>query len=109
MGFLRKVEDMYIGHGHLPPHSFLHMTIQEVLAAWHWSSTLCSQELEKLVRRPDLFPLDQYLALRKQEQPHILENCYVLICVNICLNVSQQSQYPAYLLVGGTTSMIDYM
>ena len=61
MGFLRKVEDMYIGHGHISSHSFLHLTLQEFLAAWYWSRTLSSQELEELVSQPDLFPLDQFL------------------------------------------------
>ena len=60
MGFLCKVEDMYIGHGHLSSNSFLHLTLQEFLAAWYWSHTLSSQQLEELVSRPDLFSLDDF-------------------------------------------------
>ena len=49
MGLLRKVEDMYIGHGHLPSHSFLHLTHQEFLATWYWSHALSFRQLKELV------------------------------------------------------------
>ena len=51
----------YLGSFALISHNFLHLTLQESFAALYWSRTPSSQQLEELVRRPDLFPLDQFL------------------------------------------------
>ena len=61
MDFLRNVEDVYVEDGHRSSHSFLHLTLQEFLAALYWSCTLSSQQLQILVSRPDLFSLIQFL------------------------------------------------
>ena len=39
---------------------FTHLTLQEFLAAFHWTE-LPPQELTELLQRPDLFPIQAYL------------------------------------------------
>ena len=41
-------------------HTFTHLTLQEFLAAYYWSK-LSPQHLTELLRRQDLFPVEEYL------------------------------------------------
>ena len=92
MGFLCKVEDMYVRHGHRSSHSFLHLTLQEFLAALYWTHTLSSQKLEELVSQPDLFPLDWFV------QGH---HCY-----NHQSFTSPMTHWPGLLFLAGLTKSI---
>ena len=45
---------------HPTSHSFIHLTLQEFLAAYYWSQ-LPPQQLTELLLREDLFPIERYL------------------------------------------------
>jgi len=56
MGLMQHVEDVETEETPSASYSFLHLTLQEYLAALHWSQ-LPIQELVALLKRPNLFPL----------------------------------------------------
>ena len=68
MGFLRKVEGMYVENEYEESHTFLHLTLQEFLAALYWCHKLSSCELEELITRPDLFPIQNFVTEKELDQ-----------------------------------------
>ena len=49
-------EELVIGRS--VSYSFLHLTLQEYLAALHWSRLMGSEDMVRLVSETSLFPLD---------------------------------------------------
>ena len=48
-------------------HSFTHLTLQEFLAARHWSQ-LPLQQLTEVLQRQNLFPIQQYMIWKGSEK-----------------------------------------
>ena len=56
MGLMHKEEGAHVAEGVSQSYSFLHLTLQEFLAALYFSQQ-SSQELVELMKKPDLFPI----------------------------------------------------
>ena len=60
LGLMIQVEDVYVDVGSCVSYSFLHLTLQEFLAALHWSQ-LSADELTNVLQQTDLFPLSNFI------------------------------------------------
>ena len=68
MGMTQSAEDTLVSRQHTPvSHCFLHLTLQEYLAALYWSR-LGSEEVVSVVARSGLFPLDTLVKEGAQEE-----------------------------------------
>ena len=56
MGLMHKEEGVQVAEGVSQSYSFLHLTLQEFLAAFYFSQQ-SPQELVELMKKPDLFPI----------------------------------------------------
>ena len=62
LGLMQREEELTAGIGRSSSHNFLHLTLQEYLAAVHYSQQCDSPEqLTQLLTRDDLFPLSSFL------------------------------------------------
>ena len=62
LGLMQREEELTAGIGRSSSHNFLHLTLQEYLAAVHYSQQCDSPEqLTQLLTRDDLFPLGSFL------------------------------------------------
>ena len=62
LGLVQREEELTAGTGRSSSHNFLHLTLQEYLAAVHYSQQCDSPEqLTQLLTRDDLFPLRNFL------------------------------------------------
>ena len=68
LGLLQKVsEDNYRSRNTVTSYSFLHLTLQEYLAALHWSK--CGEEVSSLFEQTGALPIKQYF--KKKAAPDI--------------------------------------
>ena len=93
LGFLQREEVVTSGIGISTSHNFLHLTLQEYLAAVNYSQKCSSSEqLSQLLTRDDLFPLNNFLQYYGVEKEPTI---YPLSAVNYsqqCSNLEQSSQ-----------------
>ena len=66
MGLMVKSENQYYDQDPTESFCFIHLTLQEYLAALYWSH-YAKQELEELLTRPNLFPIDKFILKSKTE------------------------------------------
>ena len=96
MGLMIQVEDMYIDVGPHLSYSFLHLTLQEFLAAIYWSQR-SANDLTTLLKQTHLFPIHDFIdkgsieiSSRPPEGKHI-QHWPVLIFLagigGICSNI----------------------
>ena len=68
LGLLQKVsEDNHFSHNTVTSYSFLHLTLQEYLAALYWSK--CGKEVSSLFEQTGALPIKQYF--KKKTDPDI--------------------------------------
>ena len=74
LDLMQSVEDTVKWKAPSSSYTFNHLTLQEFLAALHWSQ-LPPQQLTELLQRQDLFPVQQYLKgmqhTRKEEEESV--------------------------------------
>ena len=74
LDLMQSVEDTVKWKTPSSSYTFNHLTLQEFLAALHWSQ-LPPQQLTELLQRQDLFPVQQYLEgmqhTRKEEEESV--------------------------------------
>ena len=74
LGLMQREEELTAGIGRSSSHNFLHLTLQEYLAAVYYSQQCDSPEqLTQLLTRDDLFPLSsflQYYGKKRQRTIH---------------------------------------
>ena len=58
LGLMHRVEEVYPGRGRSVSYSFLHLTLQEYLAAYHWSQQPAA-DVKNVVDK--IFPLDSFI------------------------------------------------
>ena len=62
LGLMQREEELTAGIGRSSSHNFLHLTLQEYLAAVHYSQQCDNlEQLTQLLTRDDLFPLSSFL------------------------------------------------
>ena len=66
MGLMIQVEDIYVDVGSCVSYSFLHLTLQEFLAAIYWSQR-SADDLTTLLKQTHLFPIHDFIALESIE------------------------------------------
>ena len=66
MGLMIQVEDMYIDVGPRLSYSFLHLTLQEFLAAIYWSQH-SADDLTTLLKQTHLFPIHDFIEMESIE------------------------------------------
>ena len=96
MGLMIQVEDIYVDVGSCVSYSFLHLTLQEFLAALYWSQR-SANDLTTLLKQTHLFPIHHFIDMesikissRPPEGKHI-QHWPVLIFLagigGICSNI----------------------
>ena len=96
MGLMIQVEDIYVDDGSCVSYSFLHLTLQEFLAAIYWSQR-SANDLTTLLKQTHLFPIHDFIdkgsieiSSRPPEGKHI-QHWPVLIFLagigGICSNI----------------------
>ena len=63
MGLMIQVEDIYVDDGSCVSYSFLHLTLQEFLAAIYWSQR-SANDLTTLLKQTHLFPIHDFIDKR---------------------------------------------
>ena len=66
MGLMIQVEDIYVDVGSCVSYSFLHLTLQEFLAAIYWSQR-SANDLTTLLKQTHLFPIHDFINKRSIE------------------------------------------
>ena len=66
MGLMIQVEDIYVDVGSCVSYSFLHLTLQEFLAAIYWSQR-SANDLTTLIKQTHLFPIDDFIYMESIE------------------------------------------
>ena len=73
LGLMQREEELTAGIGRSSSHNFLHLTLQEYLAAVHYSQQCDSPEqLTQLLTRDDLFPLNSFLQHYGKKRKHTI-------------------------------------
>ena len=62
MGLMIQVEDIYVDVGSCVSYSFLHLTLQEFLAAIYWSQR-SANDLTTLLKQTHLFPIHNFIDM----------------------------------------------
>ena len=63
MGLMIQVEDIYVDVGSCVSYSFLHLTLQEFLAAIYWSQR-SADDLTTLLKQTHLFPVHDFIDMK---------------------------------------------
>ena len=63
MGLMIQVEDIYVDDGSCVSYSFLHLTLQEFLAAIYWSQR-SANDLTTLLKQTHLFPIHDFIDMK---------------------------------------------
>ena len=87
LGLMYQVEEVYPGRGRSVSYSFLHLTLQEYLAAYHWSK---QPEIGRTVEQ--LFPLDAFIE--KYSNPGDLHS-----------DAHVDTHWPVLLFIAGMTKL----
>ena len=66
MGLMIQVEDIYVDDGSCVSYSFLHLTLQEFLAAIYWSQH-SANDLTTLLKQTHLFPIHDFIDMESIE------------------------------------------
>ena len=66
MGLMIQVEDIYVDVGSCVSYSFLHLTLQECLAAIYWSQR-SADDLTTILKRTHLFPIYDFIDMESIE------------------------------------------
>ena len=66
MGLMIQVEDIYVDDGSCVSYSFLHLTLQEFLAAIYWSQR-SADDLTTLLKQTHLFPIHDFIHMESIE------------------------------------------
>ena len=66
MGLMIQVEDIYVDDGSCVSYSFLHLTLQEFLAAIYWSQR-SANDLTTLLKQTHLFPIHDFIDMKRIE------------------------------------------
>ena len=92
LGLMQREEEVISGFGRSVSHNFLHLTLQEYLAAVNYSQQ-CSnpEQLLKLLSRKDLFPLDSFLENYGKRRKRDI--------------VSSATHWPVVLFIAGRTKL----
>ena len=73
LGLMQREEELTAGIGRSSSHNFLHLTLQEYLAAVNYSQQCDSPEqLTQLLTRDDLFPLSSFLQYYGKKRKHTI-------------------------------------
>ena len=73
LGLMQREEELTAGIGKSSSHNFLHLTLQEYLAAVNYSQQCDSPEqLTQLLTRDDLFPLSSFLKYYGKKRKHTI-------------------------------------
>ena len=93
LGLMQREEELTAGIGRSSSHNFLHLTLQEYLAAVHYSQQCDKdeQQLSHILGRKDLFPLSNFLKYygKKREKS----------------SSSSATHWPAVLFLAGRTQL----
>lgn len=90
-------------------HSFVHLTLQEYLAALHWSQ-FTPEQLTELLQQEDLFPIQQYLLdvhRKTKTEKQLLSTQQRTHCDKDCEEeeVLRVTHWPVLLFLAGSTQL----